>query len=121
MIDYKEQIANLIVERAGEKIGLAADEISDLIEIPTDRSMGDYAFPCFRLAKQLRKAPQIIAAELADDMGDSALIESSIAVNAYVNFMLKRENFIRDTLHEIACDEADYGRSTRGAGKESIG
>ena len=65
-----------------------------MIEIPTDRSMGDYAFPCFRLAKQLRKAPQIIAAELADDMGDSALIESSIAVNAYVNFMLKRENFI---------------------------
>ena len=108
IIDYKEQIANLIAERAGEKIGLAADEISDLIEIPTDRSMGDYAFPCFRLAKQLRKAPQIIAAELADDMGDSALIESSIAVNAYVNFMLKRENFIRDTLHEIACDEANY-------------
>ena len=120
MIDYKEQIANLIAERAGEKIGLAADEISDLIEIPTDRSMGDYAFPCFRLAKQLRKAPQIIAAELADDMGDSALIESSIAVNAYVNFMLKRENFIRDTLHEIACDGADYGRSSRGAGKKVL-
>lgn len=120
MIDYKEQIANLIAERAGEKIGLATDEISDLIEIPTDRSMGDYAFPCFRLAKQLRKAPQIIAAELADDMGDSALIESSIAVNAYVNFMLKRENFIRDTLHEIACDGADYGRSSRGAGKKVL-
>ena len=120
MIDYKEQIANLIAERAGEKIGLAADEISDLIEIPTDRSMGDYAFPCFRLAKQLQKAPQIIAAELADDMGDSALIESSIAVNAYVNFMLKRENFIRDTLHEIACDGADYGRSSRGAGKKVL-
>lgn len=120
MIDYKEQIANLIAEKAGDKIGLSSDEILDLIEIPTDKSMGDYAFPCFRLAKQLRKAPQIIAAELADDIGTSPLIESSVAVSAYVNFMLKRENFVKDTLHRIACDGSDYGRSSRGAGKKVL-
>ena len=62
MVDFKELIAKELYDEA---FGLTTDEIKDLIEIPADEKMGDYAFPCFRLAKALRKAPQMIAADIA--------------------------------------------------------
>ena len=62
MVDFKDIIANEVYD---ESLGLTLDEIRGLIEIPNDEKMGDYAFPCFRLAKALRKAPQMIAADIA--------------------------------------------------------
>ena len=57
MTDFKQLIADSIYD---ESLGLSSDEIRDMIEIPADESMGDYAFPCFRLAKTLRKAPDAV-------------------------------------------------------------
>ena len=57
MIDFKELIADAIYD---ESLGLSKEEIKGWIEIPADETMGDYAFPCFRLAKVLRKAPPLI-------------------------------------------------------------
>lgn len=54
---YKKQFA----EALAEKTGLAADEIEGLIELPPQSDMGDLAFPCFGLAKSLKKAPPMIA------------------------------------------------------------
>ena len=62
MIDIKKEIAGLL---SGCIDGMEASEIEALIEIPTDPSLGDYAFPFFRLAKLLRKAPPLIAADIA--------------------------------------------------------
>jgi arginyl-tRNA synthetase len=63
MIDHKEIIAQLIVEATG---AMSKEEIRDLIEVPGDEKMGDYAFPCFRLAKAMRKAPPMIAKDICD-------------------------------------------------------
>lgn len=54
MINYKEEIAKIL---ADADIGLSFDEIKEIVEVPSDSKMGDYAFPCFKLAKVLRKAP----------------------------------------------------------------
>jgi arginyl-tRNA synthetase len=69
MIDFKEIIADAIFD---ESLGLTRGEIRDMIEIPADSKMGDYAFPCFRLAKTLRKAPQMIAADIAGRVSGDA-------------------------------------------------
>lgn len=66
MVNFKEEIAKII----GQVLdGLTEDEIKDMVEVPQDDKMGDYAFPCFKLAKTLRKAPPLIAADIAAKIG----------------------------------------------------
>ncbi|MDD4122621.1 MAG: arginine--tRNA ligase, partial [Eubacteriales bacterium] len=72
MINFKEEIAALLNETID---GLSAGEIMDMIEIPTDSKTGDYAFPCFKLAKLLRKAPPMIAQGIAEKLQGSELFD----------------------------------------------
>ena len=72
MVNYKEEIAKII---AGQVSELSEEDALELVEIPQDPAMGDYAFPCFRLAKLLRKAPQSIAADIAQAIADRPLFE----------------------------------------------
>ena len=66
MIDYKQKTAELILEKSPSLAGeLSVTDIAQAIEVPSDKKMGDYAFPCFRLAKVLRKAPPLIAQDIA--------------------------------------------------------
>ena len=90
MVDFKDIIANEIFD---DSLGLTVSEIKDLIEIPADEKMGDYAFPCFRLAKTLRKAPQMIAADIAGNITGCEAFEKVENVNAYVNFFIDRAFF----------------------------
>ena len=63
MVNFKEEIAKLIAEQVSD---LELSEIQEMIEVPQDSKMGDYAFPCFKLAKTLRKAPPLIAKGIAE-------------------------------------------------------
>ena len=72
MIDYKLQIAQIISK---QDIGLSADEIAEMIEVPADSNNGDFAFPCFRLAKMMREAPQMIAAGIAETIESESIFE----------------------------------------------
>ena len=65
MISIKKEIAQQIHKSVDF---LTVEEIEAMIEIPQESSMGDYAFPCFKLAKQLHKAPPMIAADLASSL-----------------------------------------------------
>lgn len=111
-MDFKEQIAQLIFEQTQ----LPAQDARGFLEIPPNPELGDYAFPCFRLAKALRMAPPKIAQALADGWteGDVARVE---AVNGYLNFFLNRVNFARDTLCAVLEAGERYGASDEGAGK----
>ena len=73
MKDFKKEISKIIAKN----VELSEEELYQFIEIPKDTTMGDYAFPCFKLAKQMHKAPQIIATELKEklDLDDSDIIE----------------------------------------------
>ena len=117
MVDFKELIAKELYDEA---FGLTTDEIKDLIEIPADEKMGDYAFPCFRLAKALRKAPQMIAADIAARITDCEAFAKVENVNAYVNFFINRAFFAEQVIEEVSEKGDRYGRSDVGMGRKVI-
>ena len=88
MIDFRSNVIDIISESVE---ALDRDEIKELVEIPPSYDMGDYAFPTFKLAKEFRKAPNMIAEELADKFSQSDLFASIEAKGPYVNFFINRE------------------------------
>lgn len=117
MIDFKKEIAEIIAKNLEE---LTEDEIKSMIEIPQDQSMGDYAFPCFRLAKTMRKAPNLIAAELAEKLQGEQLFSEVSPVNAYVNMFVSREEMMKSTVSEVLEEKENFGRSDIGGNKKVI-
>ena len=117
MIDFKKEIEEIIAKNLE---GLTEDEIKSMIEIPQDQSMGDYAFPCFRLAKTMRKAPNLIAAELAEKLQGEKLFSEVSPVNAYVNMFVSREEMMKSTVSEVLEEKENFGRSDIGGNKKVI-
>ena len=117
MVDFKKIIADEIYDEA---LGLSVEDIMALIEIPNDEKMGDYAFPCFRLAKALRKAPQMIAADIAGRIAGNEAFAKVENVNAYVNFFIDRAYFAGQVVEEVNEEGKMYGRSDEGAGRKVI-
>lgn len=117
MINYVDRIADLI---APQVEGLEKEEIRSMIETPADSKMGDYAFPCFKLAKILRKAPPMIAKGIAEAIGDDTMFEKVEQVNAYVNMFLKKDAFAKEVVSEVVAAGDDYGKCSLGEGKTVI-
>lgn len=117
MISYKEKIAQILAPHIE---GLEEEEIVSVIEKPADSKMGDYAFPCFRLAKLMRKAPPLIAKTIAEGIADEEMFERVENVNAYVNMFISKESFAADVVGEVLEKKDDYGRSDLGGGKKVI-
>lgn len=117
MISYREKIADILTPQIE---GLEKDEIMSMIETPADIKMGDYAFPCFKLAKLLRKAPPVIAKSIAESIGDDPMFEKVENVNAYVNMFISKEEFAHEVVSEAIEKGDDYGRSSIGGGKKVI-
>ena len=113
MIDFKEQISKAI-----EKvINVDYTELETFIEEPKDQENGDYAFPCFRLAKELRKAPQIIAQEISQNIEiDNKYVEKIDVVGGYLNFYINKDTLAKEVVKEIA-EKEEYGKSEIGNGK----
>ncbi|MDE6759402.1 MAG: arginine--tRNA ligase [Lachnospiraceae bacterium] len=107
----KEQIIELIMTAAE----LDRETVAGILEIPPKADMGDYAFPCFQLAKTLRKAPPAIAADIAGKIGDVDIIDKLEVKGAYLNFFLKKEMFVKSMLE--CADTANFGSSAAGKGK----
>lgn len=108
----KQKIIDLLEKNVE---GLNREEISALIEIPPKPELGDFAFPCFRLAKTMRKAPQMIAADIKEAIGDVDFLQEISVQGAYLNFFIKKEIFVK-TMVEAASAE-NFGGSTVGEGK----
>lgn len=91
----------------------AAAEIEGFLEVPPDRAMGDFAFPCFRLSKTLRKGPPMIAQAVLTALGADEWTRAEVA-GGYLNFFLNQEKYAVSLLGQI---DENYGRSDKGAGK----
>ena len=115
MINFKEEVKQIIL---GFDTGLTEKEISDLIEIPPNSDMGDYAFPVFKLAKTFRKAPNLIAEELAKKEFNNENINKIANVGPYVNFFVDNSKLVESVLTEAVKD--DFGSSHIGVGKNVV-
>ena len=116
MIQFKNEIAKEI-SKATE---IEQNEIEGYIEIPKDQNNGDYAFPCFRLAKTLKKAPQTIAEDIKEKIEiDNNVIEKVEVLGGYINFYINKKVLAKEVLEEIAKKE-EYGKSEIGKGKNII-
>ncbi len=116
MIQFKKEITKEI-SKATE---IEQNEIEGYIEIPKDQNNGDYAFPCFRLAKTLKKAPQAIAEEIKEKIEiDNNIIEKIEVLGGYINFYINKKLLAKEVLEELANKE-EYGKSEIGKGKNII-
>lgn len=114
-MDYK----NIVAERIKENTELEVDLIEKLIEIPPKKEMGDYAFPCFQLAKTFRKAPNLIAEELKEKINKEGF-EKVVTVGPYVNFFVDKTVLIKDVLEKVLSEKEKYGSSKVGEGKNVV-
>src|ERR687887_2290542 len=109
-----------LVQFLKSRLQLDTAELRRSIETPPSIQLGDYAFPCFPLAKTLRKAPQVIATELAGAFHPTALIKEARAAGPYVNFFVDRLAYSRTGLSAIIGQGSGYGKSTEGVGKTVV-
>ena len=119
MIDFKEEIADIVAKATG----IENEEIKSYIEVPKDVKNGDYAFPCFRLAKVLKKAPLVIAQEIKEKIEFEGIKNDSIKqieiAGGYLNFYINKNIITQNVINEIA-NEKEYGRSKIGEGKNIV-
>lgn len=118
-MDFKIMIAGEIASALDIAFGnapLSADEIAGLLELPPDSAMGDYAFPCFKLARSLRKAPPMIAAELVKVINADFLSRVE-AVGGYLNFFIDKALYASSVIGAVLEQGEKYGSSDMGAGK----
>ncbi len=117
MINYKSSIAQILKSNIEF---LTEEEIASMIEIPSNEKMGDYAFPCFKLAKELKKAPPQIASELAEKIGENELFEKVEQAGPYLNMFLQKEQFVKELVSDVNKNGVDFAKSDVGNGKTVI-
>ena len=111
-MDNKQLIAS---ELAKVIDSLDQTAISNLLEQPKSSDLGDIAFPAFSLAKVERKAPQSIAADIAEKI-DPSHFEKVVATGPYVNFFLNKAKISDQIIKEVIKEGADYGQQNEGQG-----
>lgn len=116
MLDFKEKIS----EEISKITKIDKNELYEYIEMPSDNKMGDYAFPCFRLAKTMKKSPQIIANELKDGISLGNEFEKVEVINGYINFFVNNKKLVENVLEEVEEKRENYGSSEIGEGKNIV-
>ena len=111
-MDYKKYIAEkLNIE------GVGAEELCSFIEIPPNTDMGDFALPCFKLSKIMRRPPVVIAENLASSFTTDEVISACSAVNGYLNFKINRQGFAKSLLEKVLTEGDKFGSASVGEGK----
>ena len=117
MADFKKLISEIIKSEIED---LTIEDITALIEVPPNKEMGDYAFPCFKLAKIFRKAPNAIAEDLAGKIQPTDDINKIINLGGYVNFFVNRESLAKKVINQVLTEKENYGKSEFGKGKTVV-
>ncbi len=107
-MDYREYIVN--------KLNLENITAAD-VALPPNSQMGDYALPCFKLAKAFRKSPVAIAEELKNSFVCDEVISEVSAVNGYLNFKINKAGLVSSVLNKVLSEGDRYGSSDVGKGK----
>ena len=118
MIDFKSQAAQMINIAIDNQIEI--NELSSYIEIPPNREMGDYAFPCFKLAKVMHKAPNMIAEEIKEKLVLNDNFAKVEIAGGYLNFFIDNSKLAKEVLQELDSKKQEYGKSDIGNGKKIV-
>ena len=102
------RIKGIMARELAGHLPVSQTVLEDWLEIPPDSAMGDLALPCFRLAKELRQAPQAIAKDLASRIAFSDLLQGAEAIGPYVNMRLRRNLAHSLWLQAIERDDAFF-------------
>ena len=122
MFNFKNTVAvDLLsqIKSLADGIELTKEDVLAMFEYPPDSSLGDIAFPCFKLSRILRKAPPMIAKELAEKF-NSSVVSRVEAVNGYLNIFVSNEYLIENVLFEIENKGEKYGSDGSGVGKVAV-
>ena len=114
-----KKFKQIIAEQISKTININEKELESYIETPKDSQNGDYAFPCFRLAKELRKAPPAIANEIKEKIETVEEIEKIEVAGGYLNFFINKSILAKEVLEEISKNE-QYGKSEIGKEKNIV-
>ena len=117
-MNFKAAIAEEIVKALGES-PLSASEIAGFLEVPPDTKLGDFAFPCFKLSKPLRKSPMMIADSLAASI-KADFIGRIDSVKGYLNFFIDKSTYARELVEAVLTQGQNYGADNCGAGKTVV-
>lgn len=116
-MDFK----NIIIELLESKIPQSEEiNVSQMVEVPPNPELGDYSFPCFKLAKLYRKSPNQIAEEIAKEVTPSEYIQSVTNAGAYVNFSINKLLFAQKVIQDVLNKKENYGRCEYGEGKSVV-
>lgn len=117
MQDFKLAIANCLKENIED---LTVEEIVALIEVPPNKEMGDFAFPCFKLAKVFRKAPNLIAEDIAQKIQVKGEISKVMPLGGYVNFFVNKSQLAETVIKDVLTKKENYGHSDLGQNKAVV-
>ena len=117
MKDFKIVVANCLKEKIED---LTIEEITSLIETPPNKDMGDYAFPCFKLAKVFRKAPNMIASDLSEQIETTNEISKVLPMGGYVNFFVNKSQLSESVIKAVLTQKDKYGHSELGKDKTIV-
>ncbi|MBN2285779.1 MAG: arginine--tRNA ligase [Tissierellales bacterium] len=117
MIDYKRKSAELFASTVSH---IDVEDIYSLVEVPPDSKMGDFAVPCFKFAKMLRKSPAVIAQEIASEIEENEFFEKTVHQGPYVNFFVNKKHFANVVLKEVYDQKESFGSSDEGHGRNVV-
>lgn len=112
-MDYRKYV----VDKLTEFTELEREVIDAAVETPPEEKLGDLAFPCFPLAKVMRKAPPVISKELAERFNSDDVLDRVESMGGYLNFFFNRASYITDTVNKVLDKGKDFGKSDMGDGK----
>lgn len=109
-----------IAEAVSKALAIDINEIEPNIEIPAKAEMGDYAFPCFKLAKVLRKAPPAIAAEISEKIVKPEFVSEIQIAGGYLNFFVDKTIFVSNVINNVIKNGSDFIKSDLGKNKTIV-
>lgn len=118
MEEIKVLIAKAIVKSLDTEIEV--NNILDKIEVPKDNKNGDFSYPCFNLARILKKSPVVIANEIKENIVLDEKIQKVEVVNGFLNFYLNNENVLDEVLKNILLQKESYGKSSEGKNQRIV-
>lgn len=113
------ELKKLVANKIAEILDKECSEVEKSIEKSPNLEMGDFSFPCFRLAKEFRKSPQDIASDIKDKLVADE-IEKVEVVSGYVNIFIKKDLYAQSVIEEIETKQDKYGSENVGEGKKAL-